>query len=52
MLAENFVNTLQRISAFLASHKAPFIAKVYRPSPKEIAQDAKAKGSVTLWYPK
>lgn len=51
-LAQNFVSTLPRISAFLAAHKVPFIAKVYRPSPPELGRHANAPGSVTLWYPR
>lgn len=50
-LAEHFVATLPRIAAFLAKHEAPFIAKVYRPSPSELARNPRARGSVSLWYP-
>ena len=32
-LARNFVNTREKIESFIAAHPAPFIAKVYRPSP-------------------
>lgn len=51
-LAENFVVTLPRITAFLAAHKPPFVAKVYRPTPSELARNAAALGAVTLWYPR
>jgi hypothetical protein len=51
-LAEHFVSTLPRITAFLAKHDAPFIAKVYRPSPSELARNPRAPGSVSLWYPR
>jgi len=50
-LAEHFVHTLSRIEAFLAAHKPPFIAKVYRPAPKELANRVDAPGTVSLWYP-
>lgn len=51
-LARNFVNTLPRIEAFLDDHKPPFIAKVYRASPTDIARDRAAKVSISLWYPR
>jgi hypothetical protein len=51
-LAQNFVNTLPRIEAFVAAHQPPYIAKLYRPATTELARDAKAPGSVLLWYPK
>jgi hypothetical protein len=50
-LARAFVATLPRIEHFLASHKSPFIAKVYRPSPADIARNAASSGRVELWYP-
>jgi len=50
-LARAFVATLPRIENFLASHDPPFIAKVYRPSPAEIARHSSAAGRVELWYP-
>lgn len=50
-LARNFVNTIGRIDAFVAIHKPPFIAKVYRPTPAERAKNAKAPGTISLWYP-
>lgn len=50
-LARAFVATLPRIEQFLAGHKPPFIAKVYRPSPGEIARNAASPGRVELWYP-
>jgi hypothetical protein len=30
-LAQNFVNTLERIEGFIACHETPYIAKIYRP---------------------
>lgn len=50
-LARAFVATVPRIEHFLARHKAPFIAKVYRPSPAETARRSGAPGRVELWYP-
>lgn len=50
-LAHAFVATLPRIEHFLARHKPPFIAKVYRPSPADAAQHGAAPGRVELWYP-
>ncbi len=51
-LADNFVRTADRITAFLSQHTPPLIAKVYRPSPAELALDPRSPGSVSLWYPK
>lgn len=50
-LATHFVHTLPRIEAFLGAHALPFIGRVYRASATEIARDATAPGSVTLWFP-
>ena len=50
-LARAFVATLPRVERFLAQHKPPFIAKVYRPSPAETAHRVDAPGRVELWYP-
>jgi PIN like domain len=49
-LARAFVATLPRVQQFLGRHKPPFIAKVYRPSPRETARRA-TPGRVELWYP-
>jgi hypothetical protein len=51
-LAENFIATMPRITEFLARHRAPLIAKVYRPTPAERTERLDAPGSVALWYPK
>lgn len=51
-LARDFVATLPRIRRFLARNRPPFIAKVYRPSPREAARKLHAPGRVELWYPK
>jgi hypothetical protein len=50
-LARHFVATVPRITAFLDRHRPPLIAKVYRPSPAELARNANAPGTVSLWYP-
>ncbi len=50
-LARAFVATLPRVERFLAQHKPPFIAKVYRPASAETARGASA-GHVELWYPR
>ena len=50
-LAGSFVNSRSVIEHFLGRHKPPFIAKVYRPSPAEIARRSTAPGRVELWYP-
>jgi len=51
-LATNFVVTLTGIEAFVAGQPRPFIAKVYRPSPADVARDPAARGRVDLWYPR
>ncbi len=51
-LARHFVATLPKIEAFLDKHTPPFIAKVYRPSPSDLARNPSASGEVPLWYPK
>lgn len=48
-LARDFVTTRPRIERFLARHRPPFIGKIYRPSPAELALRAKALGRVELW---
>jgi len=50
-LALNFVNTLPRIDRFLAQNDAPLIAKVHRPSPRQLAANSGAMGDVSPWYP-
>jgi hypothetical protein len=51
-LARGFLRTLPRITRFLQRHERPFIAKVHRPNPREVARRPEAPGSVSLWYPK
>ena len=51
LLAEHFVRTLSRIEGFVADHDPPYIAKVLRPTPKEMKRHAEAAGTVSLWFP-
>jgi hypothetical protein len=51
-LAQAFISTQPRILSFLQRHKSPYIAKIYRPSPGDIANDPSAVGRIELWYPK
>ena len=51
-LADNFIATFARIEAFLEKHRPPLIAKVHRPSPKELATNRGAPGAISHWYPK
>lgn len=51
-LAESFVRTISRIEAFLARNDPPFIAKVLRPSPTELARNPEASGRVEYSYPR
>lgn len=50
-LARSFVATKARIERFAAKHKPPYIAKVYRPSPKELTRTPAASGRVEHWFP-
>jgi len=49
-LAKHFVATKPKIYEFVAGHTAPWIAKVYRPTPTELTKNPDAPGSVSLWY--
>lgn len=49
-LAKHFVATVPKITDFVADNAAPWIAKVYRPSPADLARNVAAPGSVALWY--
>ena len=51
-LAHNFVRSFPRIEAFLNDRAPPFIGKVYRATPTELAKSAVAPGRVDLWFPK
>ncbi len=51
-LATNFIATLLKIENFIAKHEPPYIAKIYRASPADLARKPNASGAITLWYPK
>jgi hypothetical protein len=51
-LATNFIATLPKIENFIAKHEPPYIAKIYRASPADLARNPNASGAITLWYPK
>ncbi|MEO7987499.1 MAG: hypothetical protein ABI766_13285 [Gemmatimonadales bacterium] len=51
ILAASFVNTSSRIARFLQQHPPPFIAKVYRASPADLARNVASAGRVERWYP-
>lgn len=46
-LATNFVNTYSKIEATLTTMKGPAVAKVYRPSPRDLVFEGKA-GSIEV----
>jgi hypothetical protein len=50
-LAQNFVATRARIESFVRKHEPPYIARVYRPTPSELARKRKPVGRVELWLP-
>lgn len=50
-LAQAFVATKARIQAFIEGHEPPYIAKVFRPSPSDVANNPSAPGRVELWHP-
>lgn len=50
-LAASFVATRSRIEAFLEGAAGPIIAKVYRATPAELAENPAAAGRVERWYP-
>ena len=48
-LATSFIATLPRIASFLGKHDPPFIARVYRPTPADVAKKRHPVGRVELW---
>jgi hypothetical protein len=48
-LGHAMANTMNRVLRFLDETPAPFIAKVYRAAPRELARDPQAPGHVALW---
>lgn len=51
-LATSFVATLPKIEVFIANHQPPYIAKIYRASPADVARNPDTPGTINLWYPK
>jgi hypothetical protein len=51
-LARAFLATKGRILNFLERHQPPYIAKVYRPAPDDVAKDPSTPGRIELWHPK
>jgi len=51
-LAEAFVRSEGKVVQFLEGNPPPVIAKVYRPSPADLARNPGAGGRVERWYPK
>jgi hypothetical protein len=51
-LARSFVATRRLIEAFIERTAPPFIAKVYRARPEEVAANPAAPGRIESWYPK
>lgn len=49
-LATAFVASSAKVIAFLESRTPPFIAKVYRPTPSELARNANATGRIEMWH--
>jgi len=50
-LARAFVATKPRILHFVEQYAPPYIAKVYRPSISDLADNTPSLGRVELWYP-
>lgn len=50
-LAASFVATRGPIEAFLEGERPPVIAKVYRATPAQLAENPAAPGRIERWYP-
>lgn len=50
-LARSFVATQARILDFVAQHRPPYIAKIYRGSETDGESGKLAAGRIELWYP-
>jgi hypothetical protein len=50
-LAQNFVATRARIDAFVRRHTPPYVARIYRPTPAELARKQKPVGRVEYRLP-
>jgi hypothetical protein len=46
--ARNFVNSLSKIESFIAEQPAPYVAKIYRPSPVEEGLARGVPGGISL----
>lgn len=49
ILAQNFINTIDRVESFLSRHNRPFIAKIYLPSRAEPGRSPESAGRVEPW---
>ena len=50
-LAENFVATRARIDAFVRRSVPPYIARIYRPTPADLAKKRHPVGRIEHWLP-
>lgn len=51
-LADNFINTVHKVERFIERNKRPFIAKIYRGSPRPHSPSIRKPGQVKLWAEK
>ena len=49
MLAHNVVNSVAKVERFAKKQGRPFIAKVYRPSLRQLHHGGRRTGKVELW---
>lgn len=47
--AVNFIRTFAAVEAFVMRNRRPFIARIYRPPPSDLARRPDAAGRVELW---
>ena len=52
VLASSFVAMRSRVEAFLENSRPPVIAKVYRATPVQLAENQSTPGRIERWYPK
>ena len=48
-LADNFINTVDKVQNFIQKHPRPFIAKIYRPTKTPTPSKKIRPGEVKLW---
>lgn len=48
-LAENFVANKNKILQFATTHREPFIARIYRPTPEQKQKGSRKTGRIELW---